>query len=126
MDFRSEEGNVKRSLVSGKSYKKENANRQYLRSAKVCCLVHLSALACSRRSVEKSGRWATSGVWERKGEGTCPFFRSAHCPRVCNRLFVVILYDTQLKSDNKVATGHEMVREKILKGQETFFMSGKN
>ena len=62
-DFRSEEGNAKQNLVSGKSYKKENANRQYLRSAKVCCLVHLSSLAYFRLLVQKPGRWATSGVW---------------------------------------------------------------
>jgi len=47
-DSRLEEGNVKQSLVLGKGYKKENANRQYLRCAKVCCVVHLLSLACSR------------------------------------------------------------------------------
>ena len=38
-------------------------------------------------------------------------------------LFVIILYDTQLKRDDRVATGHQMVRAKPLQGQETLFFS---
>ena len=34
----------------------------------------------------------------------------------------MILYYTQLKSDDRAATGHRMFREKILKGQETLFL----
>jgi len=122
-NFRLEEGNVKQSLVSGKGCKKKNANRRYLRTAKVCFVVHRFVFSLFQALGQKARRWATSGVWEKRKERA-----PVRWPRVWNRLFVIILNDTQLKSDIRVGRGQEMVREKkiLFKGQGILFWVPEN
>ena len=68
-DFRLEEGNVKHSLVLGKGYKKENANRQYLRSAKVCCVVHPFFFSLFQALSQESGSLGDEwGLGEKRRE----------------------------------------------------------
>lgn len=52
--------------MSGKGYKKENANRQHLITAKVCCVVHLFVISLLQaRSVGRSEKRAG----EERGQG---------------------------------------------------------
>lgn len=85
-DFRLEEGNVKQSLVSGKGCKKKNANRRYLRTAKVCFVVHRFVFSLFQALGQKSASVGDErGLGEKKGEGARPLTESLE-QTICHNL----------------------------------------